>query len=136
MNKQALDKLRELLSDDDVSEDEVWEWCLERGGYIEVLADLVQGPWDREAEREALGEGGEVAAEACRLGVPYFVGDLHRVPVARRDGVVWYVGVPPGFSKPAMAAMPLAEFGDWLRTAKHVDSLVFVGGEPKVWEGL
>lgn len=34
-------ELRELLSDDGVSDDTIWEWCLDRGGYIEVLAHLV-----------------------------------------------------------------------------------------------
>tara|TARA_B100000614_G_C14280433_1_gene383261 strand:- start:319 stop:477 length:159 start_codon:yes stop_codon:yes gene_type:complete len=36
-----VEELRELLADDGTSEDTIWEWCLDRGGYIEVLAHLL-----------------------------------------------------------------------------------------------
>ena len=37
-----IEELRELLDDDGTSEDAIWDWCLENGGYVEVLANLLE----------------------------------------------------------------------------------------------
>lgn len=41
LTKQEKDELQNLLSDDGTSEDTIWEWCLAHGGYIEVIAKLL-----------------------------------------------------------------------------------------------
>jgi len=41
MTKKEKNELKALLKNDNTSEDEILEWCLERGGYVETIAELL-----------------------------------------------------------------------------------------------
>ena len=68
-------------------------------------------------------------------GVVYFKDDLFRMPLKVKDGKVWFCAADKD-KRLMVIPCPEDEFNEWVKGAKTVEFMTFLGSETLVWEGL